>query len=37
MTIDFSAPRAVWRGGDALLFVIDRQRPGCRLAPDRCR
>ena len=37
MTIDFSAPRAIWRGGDATLFAIDRERPGCRLAPERCR
>jgi hypothetical protein len=37
MTIDFSAPRAIWRGGDATLFAIERERPGCRLAPQRCR
>jgi hypothetical protein len=37
MTIDFSPPRAAWRGDDALIFAIDRERPGCRLAPERCR
>jgi hypothetical protein len=37
MTIDFSLPRAVWRSGDATLFVIEREHPGCRLAPSRCR
>ena len=37
MTIDFSPPRAVWRHGAARLFAIDRQRPGCRVAPERCR
>jgi len=37
MTIDFSAPRAAWRGPQAWIFVIDRERPGCRLAPGRCR
>lgn len=37
MTIDFSPPRAVWRHGQARLFAIDRERPGCRIAPERCR
>ncbi|HWE43047.1 MAG TPA: hypothetical protein VG432_11105, partial [Gemmatimonadaceae bacterium] len=37
MTIDFSPPRSVWRGPRARLFVIERARPGCRLAPERCR
>jgi len=37
MTIDFSPPRAAWRGDRARIFVIDRERPGCRLAPARCR
>lgn len=37
MTIDFSAPHAAWRGDHARIFVIDRERPGCRLAPERCR
>ena len=37
MTIDFSPPRMAWRGENARIFVIDRERPGCRLAPDRCR
>ncbi|MFL5561432.1 MAG: glycosyltransferase family 39 protein [Gemmatimonadaceae bacterium] len=37
MTVDFSPPHAVWRAGDATLFMIARERPGCRLAPARCR
>lgn len=37
MTIDFSPPRAAWRGPRARIFVIERERPGCRLAPERCR
>ena len=37
MTIDFSRPRAAWRGAGARLFVVERERPGCRLAPERCR
>lgn len=37
MTIDFSPPRAAWRGAQARIFVIERERPGCRLAPERCR
>ena len=37
MTIDFSPPRASLRSGSATLFVIERERPGCRLAPERCR
>jgi hypothetical protein len=37
MTIDFSPPRQRWRGADVRLFVLDRERPGCVLAPERCR
>lgn len=37
MTIDFSLPRSAWRGAGARIFVIERARPGCRLAPERCR
>lgn len=37
MTSDFSLPHAAWRGDRARIFVIDRERPGCRLAPERCR
>ena len=37
MTIDFSPPRTAWRGERARIFVLDRERPGCRLAPERCR
>jgi hypothetical protein len=37
MTIDFSPPRAAWRGPQARIFVIERERPGCRIAPERCR
>ena len=37
MTIDFSPPRSAWRGPAARIFVIERERPGCRLAPERCR
>ena len=37
MTIDFSKPRGVWRSDGVRLFVIERERPGCVLAPDRCR
>jgi hypothetical protein len=37
MTIDFSPPRSAWRGAQARIFVIERERPGCRLAPERCR
>ena len=37
MTIDFSPPRSVWHGDGVRLFVIDRERPGCVLAPARCR
>ena len=37
MTIDFSPPRAAWHGDGARVFVIERERPGCRLAPERCR
>lgn len=37
MTIDFSPPRAAWRGARAWIFVATRERPGCRLAPARCR
>lgn len=37
MTIDFAPPRAVWQRGTARLFALDRERPGCRVAPERCR
>jgi len=37
MTVDFSPPRAAWHGAQARIFVIERERPGCRLAPERCR
>ena len=37
MTIDFSPPRGVWHGDGARLFVVERVRPGCVLAPERCR
>jgi hypothetical protein len=37
MTVDFAQPRAVWRGPQSRIFVIERVRPGCRLAPERCR
>jgi len=37
MTSDFAPPRAAWRGPQSRIFVIERVRPGCRLAPERCR
>ena len=37
MTSDFSRPHAAWKGTGVRLFVADRERPGCVLAPTRCR
>ena len=37
MTSDFSPPHGVWRGDGVRLFVVNRERPGCVLAPERCR
>jgi hypothetical protein len=37
MTSDFALPRAAWTGEGVRLFVMDRERPGCVLAPTRCR
>lgn len=37
MASDFSPPRQRWHRAGVRLFVLDRERPGCVLAPDRCR
>lgn len=37
MTIDFAPPRLAARFAGARVFTLDRLRPGCRLAPERCR
>jgi hypothetical protein len=37
MTSDFAAPRATWKADGVRLFVLERQRPGCILAPQSCR
>ena len=34
---DFSPPRLVAHEGTARLFAMRRERPGCILAPERCR
>lgn len=37
MASDFSPPRQRWHRPGVRLFVLDRERPGCVLAPIRCR
>lgn len=37
MISDFSSPRGTWSDEGVRLFVLERQRPGCVLAPQRCR